>query len=398
MRGRTPIVALLMLTGVVAAGPLAVAAEVGACATGTWDVLPSPNASSEGSEFRSVAGVAPDDVWVVGSYQRPADHVTVPSTYHWDGGSWQPHAVPGDPAGSLAGVDAAAPDDVWAVGAVFDEEAGSRAYAIHWDGGSWRRFPVPRPRAGIYVSTVLSDVEMISADDVWAVGRWSRVPDGQAMPFTVHWDGEGWTVVETFEFRYWSVLFGVAATGPRDVWAVGSRSVRVDETTVYERALSLRWDGSAWTIVKVPVVAENAAYLLENVDATARRYAWAVGVISRPTRTDALSFRWDGERWHPERTVDTSDSFELLADVEIEAPDRVWAVGFGYHAARARDETVVVRWNGARWRRVESANRTDGNELFDLAVMPPLHIAVGSFWANDGEGPQRTLALRRCTG
>jgi hypothetical protein len=397
MRGRVLMIGVLVLTGVVGAAPQAIGDEA-TCTPGTWGVMPSPNASGEGNEFRSVTAVGPEDVWAVGSYLRPADHVTVPSAHHWDGGSWQLHPAPGDPIGSFAGVDAGSSDDVWAVGTVLHDTAGGRAYAMHWDGGSWRSFPVPRPQPGPYVSTSLSDVVTIAPDDAWAVGRWSPVPDGQAAPFAVHWDGDGWTVVETFDFRYWSTLFDVSATGPDDVWAVGSRSVRVDEGSVYERALALRWDGAAWRAVKVPVVANRAAYLLESVDARTRRDAWAVGVISRATTTDALSFHWNGERWRPVPTVDTSETFELLADVAIQERDRAWAVGFGYHAGRARDETVIVRWNGTRWRRVPSPNGGAGNELLDLVVLPSLHLAVGSYWANGGDGPQRTLAVRRCAG
>ena len=43
-----------------------------------------------------------------------------------------------------------------------------------------------------------------------------------------------------------------------------------------------------------------------------------------------------------------------------------------------------------------SGNRTDGDQLVDIVVRPPLYLAVGGFWANDGEGPQRTLVVRRC--
>jgi hypothetical protein len=56
----------------------------------------------------------------------------------------------------------------------------------------------------------------------------------------------------------------------------------------------------------------------------------------------------------------------------------------------------VLRWNGAAWRQVPSEHRAAGNELIDVVALPPRHFAVGSYWANGGDGPQRTLVLRRC--
>ena len=96
------------------------------------------------------------------------------------------------------------------------------------------------------VDTVLTGVDVLSADDVWAVGYY--FDGGVNQPLALHWDGSTWSYSQVPGA---GMLRKVRALAPDNVWAAG---------TVYDgtlqRYLSLveHFDGTSWT----PVTSANA--------------------------------------------------------------------------------------------------------------------------------------------
>ena len=150
----------------------------------SWSVVPSPNAGSE-SVLDAVSFDAPDDGWAVGRgwRQRPSGRTfTRPLLVHWDGTMWtrmtRPRGVE-----MLSSVAALAPNDVWAVGS-----AGSNATAVHWDGDVWAT--VPTPSAGS--SSAFASVAATGTADVWAVGSQRSGPGAALRTLVERWDGSMW--------------------------------------------------------------------------------------------------------------------------------------------------------------------------------------------------------------
>jgi hypothetical protein len=398
MRGWVRLTTLTVVLEAVAFGTPETAEAAPICSKASWQTLRSASRGG-GSELLAVTALSKKDAWAVGWSSHPVTEATTPMSQHWDGEAWE--IVPTETAGVvglLHGVDAASSTDVWAVGSRLTELQTSASLALHWDGRAWERIRMPKPQAGRFVSAVPTDVAMIDADDVWAVGYWSTVPDAPPSPFIEHWNGRRWKPVDNPVLGTWSELHGVAATGPDDVWAVGNTEVQVGDDALVERALIEHWDGKAWTVVRSPVVGRLSAFGLESVDARSASDAWAVGEVAEGSTQETLSFHWDGDRWSRVPTVDPSNEFQLLGGVAAASRNRVWAVGYYWDAARERDSTLVLRWDGHEWTKEPSENHRSGNQLSDVAALPSRQFAVGSFWANGGEGPQRTLVVGRCPG
>jgi hypothetical protein len=113
---------------------------------------------------------------------------------------WKIVPTPTNPLQEITGIDGVSATDFWAVGDAF---IAAPPTILHWDGTAWTKPPVQAVIGG------LESVDVISQDDAWAVG-------GLAM----HRDGSAWTEVPVPSH---SGLRGVSATGPSDVWAVGTR-------------------------------------------------------------------------------------------------------------------------------------------------------------------------------
>src|SRR5687768_3142032 len=131
-------------------------------------------------------------------------------------------------------------------------------------------------------------------------------------------------------------LYGVAAVGPDDVWAVGFHGGYGSSDP---EVLIEHWDGTAWSLVPV-----TDTGILRGIDVVAPDDIWAVG------NTDdfvvgTLTMHWDGTAWSrvPSPSPNGEGTGNYLHAVAAAGPDDVWAVG------EAAEQALVLRWNGTQW-------------------------------------------------
>ena len=87
----------------------------------------------------------------------------------------------------------------------------------------------------------------ISPANVWAVG-FTGTTSAQAT-VSVHWNGTSWTRVATPNpggSNNDSVLDGVGAAGPRNIWAVGYYNTQPNPVDKVPHTLILHWNGTRW--------------------------------------------------------------------------------------------------------------------------------------------------------
>jgi hypothetical protein len=115
-----------------------------------WSVVATPQPA--GSSLDSVAAISPVNAWAVGS-RRASTGADVTFVLHWDGRSWSEVPSPnpsttGDAVNQLRSVAALAPNDVWAVGMYENEQTSihqQRTLVLHWDGSQWSIVSSPQP-------------------------------------------------------------------------------------------------------------------------------------------------------------------------------------------------------------------------------------------------------------
>ena len=228
---------------------------------------------------------------------------------------------------------------------------------LHGERPVWRQIPT----AGANPNDVLWGVWCNGPDDALIVGdggaihrlkgdTWRREESGVKEPLhgvvgfgggtaiaigwmgvIVHADGAAWHrqgggVVDPITKRYAQTrantpLFGVWASSPADVWAVG------DEGRV------CRFDGSAWHEIDCPTDAHLRA-VVRHSDGTLM-VAGAQGTV--------LTFR-DGE-WTQMRTGTSSHLTGLLADID----GTVYATGGQFNVRRNGFVGIVLRLRGGTW-------------------------------------------------
>lgn len=294
---------------------------------GPWEFGPGLG-EHDAPELSAVHATAADDVWIVGHEHDDASASDRTHIAHRDATAWRRVASP-NVAGSsnvLLGVDAWGADDACAVGGSTDYPPSSMPFGdpplaaqstlvLRWDGANWTT--AANPGGG-----TLYDVCAIDRGTYWAVG--TAPPAGPArggaiVPLAARYAARGWHVAQV---PAEGPLFGVAASGPDDVWAVGQDQ----DPAGLGGPLIVHYDGHAWTAVAAPVGAGQG--WLGDIVCAARDDVWAVGIdLPAGGGVGPLILHFDGTSWARVAPPATATSTRLNA-VTARAGHGAWAGGF----------------------------------------------------------------------
>lgn len=249
-----------------------------------WTTVASPSVGKQANTLLSVAAAADNDVWAVGAAYNLRLNAYRTVIEHWNGATWSVVKSPNATTGYnlLNGVAVVAANDVWTVG---QAAQGSQYSTLveHWNGTAWSIVPSPNVSGS---SSVLQAISVVSASDIWAAG-YSTDTNFKNQALTIHWNGTAWSIVSTPIVNN-DILFGVDAVTATDIWAVGdSRPNGGDAVT-----LTMHWNGTAWSVVPSPNgIGDN---ILFGVAAIASNDVWAVGNAGS---LQTLALHWDGASW-----------------------------------------------------------------------------------------------------
>lgn len=284
----------------------------------------------------------------------------------------------------LAAVDAVSSTDVWAVGVVDDFDApkpGYRTLTEHWDGVSWSSVRSPNDARSTW--NVLAGVSATGPTDVWAVGSLNTSPYYSLIE---HWDGVHWSIAQSGRIN--TYLTSVAALAPDDVWAAGS-------TNYVGKGLLVHWDGTAWRRTELP-----ASIVFRAITALAPDDIWAVGQESTAQFLDlTVAYHFDGTSWTQEATPSPlrihSEDENWLTSVTAVSTDDVWATGIARDPDWGiRDHPFTVHWDGSSWKTVRTPDpggQTADTDLWSSVGFGPSDVyAVGS---QGSEPDWRTFTL-----
>lgn len=372
--------AIAIILGTLAGMP----ASAGAVSTcGTWRPVSTPNVGGTRSTdvLWRAAAVGSSSVIAVGEEIR---NVSSPLAERWNGTRWTDLSPKHDAAprdSQLSGVARISDHSAWAVGRSGDFER-TRTLVMRLSGETWTVVPTPNRLRG---ASALLAVDDVAPDDAWAVGEWSWSDHSVLRgPIAMHWDGASWKLHPTpGRSRYRAALYAVEMLSADDGWAVGLRGVVGDDTNIRARNLIERWDGSSWHVVPTPDFGLYSG--LNGIAARSASDAFAVGFGEH----GVIALHWNGRAWIP---VSLPGRISELEDVAYLADGTAYAVGSRF--TEGGQEPVVLRWDGSRWSQMPVWTPAYRARLHGVAVVSARNImAVGDRIPHPIEDPVSTFAV-----
>jgi hypothetical protein len=197
---------------------------------------------------------------------------------------------------------------------------------LHYDGSGWSRVSVPNIRW-------LADVATAAPGDVWTIGRGQRV---------LHLSGGEWSVVRLPHVAG-AQLQAVSASGPDDVWIVGSRwGKHYAKHSVGNDSLIYHFDGADWSVVASPNYSDRLNDV-NDVLALSPRDAWATA----SSGMEKYALHWNGATWRRVNLPHSVQGGSAIAGVGRVAANEVWVAGSSRGIGFGR--SVYLRWTGTRW-------------------------------------------------
>jgi len=268
---------------------------------------------------------------------------------------------------------------------------------------SWQVVPSPNENPSLYGNT-LTKLTVVSTNDAWSVGTFGRNQEGgQQGALTLQWDGTAWTIVPHPQPGSDSELLDIAASSSTDVWAVGMTS---DAEGNGPHGLIEHWDGMAWSVI--PAMDPGSTFWhFEGVATAGPDDVWAVGNTATGDSGGTLIEHWNGKSWAivaspaPKPQPLSGEPYSSLDAVTAISSDDVWAVGEVTNVAPAgASNTLIEHWDGNVWSVISSPDvvANDTGEPFDhllsVAANSPSDVwAVGIYGEGSGIEGQGDHAL-----
>jgi hypothetical protein len=279
---------------------------------------------------------------------------------HGDNGSWLqvPSTSPSRDS-DLIGVAASPSNAVWAVGSYLEALGPatiSTALVEQWNGAAWSQSKVPSPGS----CTALNSVTAAGATDAIAVGY--TVPHattscGLSVPYAIVFNGTTWKKTACPIPPGGSSLNSVSALSPNSALAVGSYVVGTQTFP-----LILHKIGPKWSRMATP---RSTHGTLWGVTELSERSAWAVGDTATGK---TLIMHWNGDRWKVVSSPIRGRS-DVLLGVAASSSKLAWAVGSS--GTYPNTSFLMERWNGKRWSMYPSPKASSPSQLTSIAAPSP---------------------------
>jgi hypothetical protein len=254
---------------------------------------------------------------------------------------WVVGTTPNASNTNLNGVSCTGAKACTAVGSVASSGSTSATLAQRWNGTGWTVQTTPTPAGA--VRAFLTSVSCPAATSCTAVGFWTD-SGGNQVPFAAQWNGTNWKLQTTPApaGAQLAQLNGVSCTSSASCEAVGS-----DNTGTWAEV----WNGSTWAIRSIATPSGGRNPFVGGVDCTAANACTAVGdFVNGSNKAVPLAERWNGTSWSVQKVPVPSGSASEFSSVSCSTTQfSIGCTAVGFVTKNGISLPMAENWNGTAW-------------------------------------------------
>lgn len=241
--------------------------------------------------------------------------------------------------------------DVWALGRFDNLKSGANGFIVsHRHNGHWANSNVSLPK-----NSVISGIAALSAKTAWVTGYYESKTFTQS-PLVDRTVGKKLVKVKA-PFKSGS-LSVISASGPKNVWVLGSKLVGGLSSEVV-----LHWGGKKWVSTKLPK--NFSANTLSTSSAT---NTWALGTGAKGTAVA----RWGGKKWV--MTSYHAPALTYPSAIATASKNSTFVVGEVLVGTKEIGHNYTARWNGKKWKNLKTPSKPS-------ATLNAVTAVGGTAWA-----------------
>ena len=341
--------------------------------------------------------VSPTDGWAIGANQLVEPSVPRADFYQYDGKQW---TFKQKLAGfSFLGVESPSirmlsPTNGWALDSV--------GHLARYDGTTWRMTPITVP-GNPHITSFLA-LDMVSPTQGWAAALVGSDPSSTQLAFLRYdgeqWVVDQNTISES-DLRKFSPEFGgISVTPQGDVWAVGMEETTLSSPNSLALVVFHRENG-VWRVAsRIDPPSKSLQPIPHGILMTSATTGWIVGETDHLTvtpssvslaSTDALLLRYDGTNWTPVHVPLTNTSAQdTLTQIAASGPDNIWVTGTTGASTLSPSgvwiHALLLQYDGAHWTQTplggSVGNGSTGGSGVSSADVTTITVAPnGDLWA-----------------
>ncbi len=362
--------------------------------------------------------LSPTDGWAIAANQLPDASVPQADFYQYDGKQW---TFKQKLAGfSFLGVESPSiqmlsPTNGWALD--------SFGHLARFDGTTWRMTPITVPGSP-HITSFLA-LDMVAPTQGWAAALVGPDPSTSQLAF-LRYDGQQWTVdqnaISESDLRLISPEFGdISVTPQGDVWAVGTEEVTQSPNNL--ALVVFHRENGVWRVAsRIDPPSNSLQRIPHGILMTSATTGWIVGETDHLTvtpssvslaSTDALLLRYDGTTWTPVHVPLTNTSTtDTLTQIEASGPDHIWIAGTTGASTLSPSgvwmHALLLQYDGAQWTQTPLGGNIGGGstggsglstaDVTTIAVAPNGDLWAGGFVVNTQTTGTRSLFWRYSYG
>ncbi len=227
----------------------------------------------------------------------------------------------------------------------------------------WTLVSSPNISSTSTLNNTLSGVSCVGSGFCMAVGYYHTTMVERTL--AEKWNGTSWNVVASVDVSSTQddEFNGVSCFSGSFCMAVGDSYNGTNYQTLIEN-----WNGSKWSVLSSINTSPSEDNYLGKASCVSTAFCMATGRYFNGTNWQTLIEKWSAGSWTLVPSPNTSSTQDNFLKGGVSCVSSMFCMAAGYYLNGSINQTLIEKWNGSSWAIISSPNRgTQDNSLYGVS-------------------------------